>query len=274
MIARTSEPVPENAGGGESRSGETNDARTGGREARSTSPLNRRVRRVISFLLVAHLLAIASAPLAMEPSSLPARKVFGFFRPYLDAAFLNHGYHFFAPEPGPSHLIRYELSFSDGRTEVGLFPDPEKQRPRLNYHRHFMLSEFANQLAVNDSQQAALHELSRSLARHLMSERNAQSASLYLRRHYIPTPQQVRNGLELDAEELYAERPLGTFLASQDRLIEPPTGPNSEAGSMSSIDQSAGALLPLVSAKAAVRLTGQLRPSPLSADGQGGEVLR
>ena len=144
------------------------------RDTGESQPLSRRVRGVVSVLLVLHLVAIASAPLAMEPASLPAQKVFGIFRPYLDAAFLNHGYHFFAPEPGPSHLIRYELAFSDGRVEGGTFPDPTEQQPRLNYHRHFMLSEFANQLAVDDSQQSALHELSRSFARHLMSERQAE----------------------------------------------------------------------------------------------------
>ena len=36
------------------------------------------------------------------------------FRPYLEAAYLDHGYAFFAPDPGPSHLVRYELEFDDG----------------------------------------------------------------------------------------------------------------------------------------------------------------
>lgn len=208
MIARAIE-----SGRDESAAGNSGGAGRGGlRRGDGSKPLSRRVRSVVSVLLILHLVAIASAPLAMEPASLPAQKVFGFFRPYLDAAFLNHGYHFFAPEPGPSHLIRYELTLSDGRVEQGIFPDADQQQPRLNYHRHFMLSEFANRLAVNESQQAALEELSRSFARHLMSERNAESATLFLRRHYIPSPQQVREGLTLDADELYAERPLGTFL--------------------------------------------------------------
>ncbi|NQV26466.1 MAG: hypothetical protein HQ518_19085 [Rhodopirellula sp.] len=189
------------------------------RDGVQPKPLSRRVRGVVSVLLILHLVAIASAPLAMEPASLPAQKVFAVFRPYLDAAFLNHGYHFFAPEPGPSHLIRYELTFSDGRVENGILPDPAKQRPRLNYHRHFMLSEFANTLAVDDSQQSTLQTLSRSFARHLMNERQAESATLFLRRHYIPSPQQVQAGTELDADELYAERPLGTFSLAESAVV-------------------------------------------------------
>ena len=227
--------------------------------------LSKRTRGVLSLLLVLHLVAIASAPLAMEPASLPAQKVFGLFRPYLDAAFLNHGYHFFAPEPGPSHLIRYELTFADGRIESGIFPDPNQQRPRLNYHRHFMLSEFANQLAVNDAQQTALHELSRSFARHLMSERNAESATLFLRRHYIPSPQQVQAGMPLDAEELYAERPLGTFLLADDLSTIDAT---STVGSVRSKSQEPR---PVGQRSEAARLTGQLQ-SP--DDLQVGEVIR
>lgn len=189
-------------------------------------PLSRRIRGVVSVLLVLHLVAIASAPLAMEPASLPAQSAFGFFRPYLDAAFLNHGYQFFAPNPGPSHLIRYELAFADGRSETGTFPHPTQQTPRLNYHRHFMLSEFSSQLVVNTAQQPVLEELSRSFARHLMQERGATSATLFLRRHYIPSPQQIQSGMKLDAEELYAERPLGTF--ALDELMKPSVSPSNE----------------------------------------------
>tara|TARA_R110002072_G_scaffold303142_1_gene495861 strand:- start:143370 stop:144038 length:669 start_codon:yes stop_codon:yes gene_type:complete len=222
----------------------------------------------VSVLLVLHLVAIASAPLAMEPASLPAQKVFAFFRPYLDAAFLNHGYHFFAPEPGPSHLIRYELTFADGRVETGVFPHPAEQKPRLNYHRHFMLSEFANRLAVDDSQQPALHELSRSFAQHLMRERHAESATLFLRRHYIPSPQQVREGMMLEADELYAERPLGTFSPEDVRgLVE-----SAEQQFASSDDRpETSPLMPPHQTQNAVRLSGRLQlPDALQA----GEVTR
>ncbi|MBI1310974.1 hypothetical protein GC176_06665 [bacterium] len=180
-------------------------------EPATLSVWSRWVRSVVSIILVLHLLAIVSAPWAMAPSSVLAQRVFSFFQPYVDLAFLNHGYHFFAPEPGPSHIIRYELQLDDGRQVTGKFPDPQQHSPRLLYHRHFMLSETANRLAVDPAQQAALDELTRSFAKHLMTQYSASRATLFLRRHYIPTPEQVASGLPLDAPELFAERPLGTF---------------------------------------------------------------
>ena len=177
--------------------------------AQSTWP--RWLRAAVSVVLVLHLVAIVSAPWAMQPSSVLAQRVFSFFQPYVDLAFLNHGYHFFAPEPGPSHVIRYELQLDDGKLITGQFPDVQVHSPRLLYHRHFMLSETANRLAVDPAQQPALDELSRSFAEHLMSQYSADRATLYLRRHYIPTPDQVAAGMPLDAPELFAERPLGTF---------------------------------------------------------------
>jgi hypothetical protein len=249
MIARAFEPDLDDADGGddESRVGESG---TAGQASSGTPQTLRssRVRGVVSVLLVLHLVAIAAAPLAMEPASLPAKQTFAFFRPYLDAAFLNHGYHFFAPEPGPSHLIRYELTFSDGHAESGVFPDPAMHQPRLNYHRHFMLTEFANQLAVSETQQPALDELSRSFARHLMSERDADSATLFLRRHYIPSPMQVQSGTPLDAEELYAERPLGTFLQDE---AAPFNGPLDASPPAAQLTGGLGPAVPL-------RLTGEL----------------
>jgi len=265
MIARTFESYGDKAAAEDLGGARRGDAQ---RDGDKSKPLNRRVRGVLSVLLVLYLVAIASAPLAMEPASLPAQKVFAVFRPYLDAAFLNHGYHFFAPEPGPSHLIRYELTFSDGRVEDGVFPDPAEQQPRLNYHRHFMLSEFANRLAVNDSQQPALHELSRSFARHLMSERDAESATLFLRRHYIPSPQQVREGMALDSDELFAERPLGTFSLGGASLAAGSPNERPAAGAVGSLDSGR---VPDPMESAAVRLTGRLQ---LPDDLEAGRVIR
>lgn len=268
MIARAFEPDCDAPAAEESRTAGQVSSDTQHLDGARSKLLSRRVRGVISVLLVLHLVAIASAPLAMEPASLPAQKVFAVFRPYLDAAFLNHGYHFFAPEPGPSHLIRYELTFSDGRVENGVFPDPAEQKPRLNYHRHFMLSEFANRLAVNDAQQPALHELSQSFARHLMSERDAESATLFLRRHYIPSPQQVREGMTLDAEELYAERPLGTFLQDDVSALADSSGRNPTAAAVGSLDSGR---VPDPREPRAVRLIGRLQ---LPDDLEAGRVIR
>ncbi len=73
--------------------------------------------------------------------------------------FLGHGYRFFAPNPGPSHLVRYEVEFADGRTESHRFPDTQEQWPRLLYHRHFMVAEQVNQLASIPTDQEFAEEL-------------------------------------------------------------------------------------------------------------------
>lgn len=78
--------------------------------------------------------------------------------------YLDRGYAFFAPDPGPSHLLRVELKAKqDGNdsaakieerttsTEIRTYPDLNQQWPRLLYHRHFMLAEF-----LNDSYQPKL----------------------------------------------------------------------------------------------------------------------
>lgn len=69
-------------------------------------------------------------------------------KPYSQWLYINHGYFFFAPNPGPSHLIQYTLDAptvppaEPDQTQNHLLPDREMHTPRLLYHRYFMLSEF------------------------------------------------------------------------------------------------------------------------------------
>jgi len=74
-----------------------------------------------------------------------------------------------------------------------------------------MLTEALNRLALDESDKDALQTVSRSYADHLIHESGAESVELFLRRHYIPSPQQLIDGMSLDDESLYAERPLGVF---------------------------------------------------------------
>jgi len=103
---------------------------------------------VVSGLLLLHLAAVFTAPFYMSTrtpvgaSSPVAARARSTLEPYINAMFLDHGYAFFAPDPGPSHLIRYRVEFDDGRLPIeGVFPDLDRHWPRLLYHRHFMLSE-------------------------------------------------------------------------------------------------------------------------------------
>lgn len=168
-------------------------------------------KRAASVLLLLHVAAVAIGPLAVEPTSQLCRSLWSVAHPYLDIAYLNHGYHFFAPEPGPSHLIRYELDLADGRRETGFFPNKETHRPRLLYHRHFMLAEHLNALADDAATANIASVYSESFARHLLHEHRAQRVNLYLMRHLLPSMDQVANGMRLDDASLYREKLLATY---------------------------------------------------------------
>jgi hypothetical protein len=161
-----------------------------------------------------HLAAVISAPYSLSRPAL-AEDLRAVFRPYLQACFLDHGYQFFAPEPGPSHLVRYEIKLADGSRKEGVFPNLQEHWPRLLYHRHFMLSEFVNGLYAPPeapaAAQAQFKAYSKSYAQHLLRDHNADEVTLHLRRHMIATPQDVTQGTRLDNPRLYEELPLGTY---------------------------------------------------------------
>ncbi len=110
---------------------------------------SRPLRVVVSVLVVLHLAAVIIPPFTLATSSPMegtvsplASRLLVVVRPYVEAAYLWHGYAFFAPNPGPSHLVRYRLTFDDGRPPVvAMFPNRDRHWPRLLYHRHFMLAE-------------------------------------------------------------------------------------------------------------------------------------
>src|SRR5262245_51934120 len=108
---------------------------------------SRPARRAATVLILLHLSAVFVAPFAFacttrSGSSPFADGLMSWYRPYVDLLYLNHGYAFFAPDPGPSHLVRYRVEFADERPPIeGVFPDLKTQRPRLLYHRHFMIAE-------------------------------------------------------------------------------------------------------------------------------------
>jgi hypothetical protein len=115
---------------------------------RATSRLSPGWKIALSVLLAVHVMALVVCPWSIEGSPI-AQRLWRFYRPYVEVAFLNHGYHFFAPEPGPSHLVRYELELPGGKQLAGVIPNLAEEQPRLLYHRHFMLTEFLNMLYGN-----------------------------------------------------------------------------------------------------------------------------
>jgi hypothetical protein len=146
-------------------------------------------------LLCVHLLAVFMPPFAFQSSPIRGlgsplvENILRLLRPYTELAYLNHGYAFFAPDPGPSHLLRAELRFDDGRPPQFLtMPDIGRHWPRLLYHRYFMLSEHFNASfappapppeASNDPDLAANWRLARE-----MYELRRSAIKDYLRRRY------------------------------------------------------------------------------------------
>ena len=157
-------------------------------------------------------------------------------RPYVEFCYLSHGYRFFN-EPGPSHMLRYELEYDDGRPKItATLPDRNVHRPRLFYHRHFMLAEHLNQLLmavppeppsdvkpdteayrawreVRDYNRRIADAYVRSYAQHLCWRHDAGRVTLIGLERRLPTRDDiVRRHKRLDDPD-FLERPvpLGTF---------------------------------------------------------------
>lgn len=162
------------------------------------------VQAVVSLWLIWHLAAVVIAAASVPPSSTSVQSAWRLFAPYLQSLNLNHGFHYFAPNPGASSLIAWTAERADGSSDSGRFPDVATQ-PRLLYHRYFMLSENLGSLP-----ERYRTELIRSYGRHLCRIQAADQVSLSRIVHLIPNVDYVRQGGGLQAAESYAEEPLET----------------------------------------------------------------
>jgi hypothetical protein len=159
----------------------------------------------VSLWLVFHLSAIIIAPASVSPSSDLVRSAWILFQPYLQILYLNHGYHFFAPEPSESTLLSFVAERDDGTVIRGRIPNPEIE-PRLLYHRHFMLTE---QMSAAPPELRA--QWYGSYAQHLGHKYGARRVSLTRQTHYLATMEMVRKGVRPDDPASYEEQPLGVF---------------------------------------------------------------
>jgi hypothetical protein len=207
-------------------------------------------KALASALLAFHVLAVFIAPFAFAcnagGSSSPfADAIAGALRPYIVALYLDHGYFFFAPNPGPSRLVDYEVAFADGRPPVkGRFPNLATERPRLLYHRHFMLSEalsnrfappnpppepspppltspqsaqigyhlakadHARAMEIWQRQRGQYEAMRASIEKHLLAEYGGDSVKLTRIEHRLALPDEVQSAdRALDAEDSYIELP-------------------------------------------------------------------
>jgi hypothetical protein len=164
------------------------------------------VRIIVSLVLVWHLAAVFLAPMSVPPSS---QLVIGIaqnppMQRYLDALYLNHGYYFFAPDPGDGHLIYYDLSDAQGNiVKQGKFPDWDLHWPRLWYHRHFMLAEQTGSGFQDEQGQRRYLE---AYARQLLRQFSGETARVRWIAHQPLDPFRATEPLRLDSPESYKLR--------------------------------------------------------------------
>jgi hypothetical protein len=180
--------------------------------ATSAGPWRQSIRILVSLLLIGHITAVFMPPFAFQTSPIRglgsplAETAMSVLAPYIDAVYLNHGYAFFAPDPGPSHLLRARLEYTDGRPpRVVTLPDRQTHWPRLMYHRHFMLSEHLNasfappalpaEIAEDDAQVAdwqfvrSMYEARRAaIAAHLLHRYDAERVTIERLEHRLLDP--------------------------------------------------------------------------------------
>ena len=165
---------------------------------------------VLSLWLAFHVFAVFISPAAMPPASPLLEDGYRFALPYNEALFLNHGYHYFAPDPGASTLIAWEIPRDGDAPAVGRFPDVSIH-PRLLYHRYFMMAE--NVWAFDDETQ---QDMLKAYARHFAGHFGADRISLSRISHEPSSILRLQAGGKLDDPETFQKDLLGDFDFSAD----------------------------------------------------------
>lgn len=160
---------------------------------------------LVNIWLVYHVFAVFIAPAGMPPSSPLLVDVSKAALPYNQMLFLNHGYHFFAPDPGPSTLISYMAPRPGDVAAKGTFPDFTTY-PRLLYHRYFMLSE--NIGAFPEETQA---EIFAAYARHFSRLHGTDAISLTRVSHVPSSIARIQAGGQLSDPETFFTEPIGFY---------------------------------------------------------------
>ena len=220
-------------------------------ESSGKSPWSVKTRLFASALILFHVTAIFWPPFTAATqvdngSSSPfAQGIMTWLRPYASFMYLDHGYAFFAPNPGPCHLVHYNIEFADGREPVeGVFPNLKEEQPRLFYHRHFMLSEelqkafvlpeppqspplpanltqserrqleterqkeLAEQTVIWKQRREQYETLHKSIEEHLLAKYGGSKVTLTRREHrLLPPGEFLLKGERLDLPETYINLP-------------------------------------------------------------------
>ena len=163
---------------------------------------------MVNLWLLFHCVSVILPPFSVPPSPRIVQDAYTAIRFYPQLMFLDHGYHFFGPDPGDSTLIRYVATTDDGGFVRGQIPN-RRIFPRLLYHRHFMLTEAIPRFEGFDRD---LHKLQiQTYAARLRRSCDAQSVELYRVTHRIAEVERFLAGHSLDDPDSYIESSLGNF---------------------------------------------------------------
>jgi hypothetical protein len=152
-----------------------------------------------------HVFCVFISPGAMPPVSPLMERGYRLARPYNELMFLNHGYHYFAPDPGASTLIRWTVPREGEASVVGRFPSTDIQ-PRLLYHRYFMLAE--NLWAFDEETQREMQE---AYARHFARLQNSNRVRLEQILHEPSPLVRILAGGQLDDPEMFSSEVMGDY---------------------------------------------------------------
>ncbi len=163
---------------------------------------------LINVWLIFHLMGIFLPAASVEPSPDFLRSAFWTFRFYPQLLFMDHGYHFFSPDPGDSTLVRYVAKSKDQPHRRGRYPHKQIW-PRLLYHRYFMLTEAVPRYAEVESR---LFELqAQAYAKRIAESHQAESVELFRVTHHMTAANSFRAGRSLNDPESLDEERIGEF---------------------------------------------------------------
>lgn len=160
---------------------------------------------LVNFWLAFHVFAIFISPAGMPPASPLLVDASRVALPYNQLLFLNHGYHFFAPDPGASTLISWAIDRPGDTPLKGRFPDPEIQ-PRLLYHRYFMLAENIGAFPPETQE-----PVFKAYARHFAFQHDSRSIRLSRLLHSPSSIARIQAGGKLSDYETFFEEPVGFY---------------------------------------------------------------
>lgn len=164
------------------------------------------LKAILSVWIAWHVFVVFVSPFSVPPSSQLAVDIAQsrLVRWYTDPLYLNHGYHFFGPDPPINQVVRYTVTDSGGAVIAeGEFPNKQQQRPRLLYHRHMMLADQAGLGPADIEPEAWLRLKLRGYARHLLRTHGGERAQLDMVRHNLLYPSQAKRGDDPNAPELF-----------------------------------------------------------------------